>query len=197
MNFSWPSDWIGSSGILGAVLSLATLAVTWVRDHDAAARFTRELTNATTRVTFWKTWVEAQVAVGLSGDDLEHAKSLGYEELNHLAQTMQALTVNRDETRVDVRDKEPWSISRAFLLYFPPRSSIGIWLLRAYFYFCVLVGPPELILVSSEQVRNRGSFGISEGLASAVFLVVWVIVLRSLIIYLEERRPQPRNVVTS
>ena len=127
---------LGSSGIVTAVVSVATLFFAWIRDHDATARYTRELTSVTARVTFWKAWLESHIVAGLSGDELAPAKHLGREELNDLAREMRALVAAKAAREV-ANKRKPWSIRRLLLLYSPPGSGIAIWLLRAYYYYLV------------------------------------------------------------
>jgi hypothetical protein len=187
---------LGSSGAVGALLTGASLVVTWARDHDTAARYARELTSITARVTFWKTWLEAQVVAGVSEDELNRAKRVGYEELNHLAYAMSVLLVAQ-ATREIVKEKEPWSIKRLLLLYPPPKSRrFQIYLLRLYYYYFLLalLSLPVAILAGNYNIIRvlvrwspvlRGLPPLPVALFVLAALALTAAGLRSLIVYQE------------
>lgn len=176
---------VGSSGLIGIAVSTATFLATWLRDHDAAQRHKTDVESAEKAVAFWKTWFEARQL--LSSPNLDEDKRLVLAELQRLSDSAVQRRLERERTT----GTTPFSLRKAFLLYVPPKHSLGIWVLRIYFYFSLLaipVTPINIWQVSSRTLQPASHTKmVAQVVVMTAFAIVWVVILRSIILYLERR----------
>jgi hypothetical protein len=176
---SW-TELLGSSGFVGGGLTAVGLLANWVREHDESARNLRDIANVSAQVTFWKEWLETQIAAGLSEDELQQTKQLGHYELNRLAERMRALVLQKTGPR-PLKEKLPVFFRQLFLLYPPPHSAPWLrlwrWTLRIVFYGLVVVGVMGMFGASQD-----GSIkGWSQVTGLALFVIGVIAAVRFLI----------------
>jgi len=178
---------LGSSGAIGAFVSAATFAASWLHDHDAAETSRKDLASLAGRATFWKIWLDAQGIAGLSEDQLSRAKQTAATELESLSEVMRQMTSQKaKESLKDAKAKAAVGpLRRFFLLYWPPRSG-GIWALRVFFYYCLIA--PELFPFVFRLQTPQLPLDASEVLGLFISSWIWALLLRWLIVVLERRK---------
>ena len=112
------STFLGSSGAIGAVLGVASLAAAWLRDHDAAENYRKDIASLGSRATFWKTWLEGQVIAGASEEEMTEARKMAEAELRDLSNSMRRMVNMKAASRPTPNRINP--ARRLLLLYLPP-----------------------------------------------------------------------------
>jgi hypothetical protein len=165
---------LGSSGAIGALVSVATFAASWLHDRSAAARNREDIASLQVRATFWKTWIEAQRLTGLSEGQMDMAQQVARTELESLSDLMREIGSQKAKEHQDgVRSKAAVGpLRRFFLLYRPPRSA-WIWALRIFFYYWLIA--PVFFVVLFSWVTPDAPLGVNE--VSFLTMLSWIFAL--------------------
>ena len=177
------------AGAFGLVGTLIPAVLSWSHDRSATSARTRTLEDAAKRLAFWEQWLKLSTQVSEPSDAA--ATGCLQQELALLSELIQKDSVAAHAQQTKLRGKSSafqirldalplWR--RLLLLYKPARSTA--WFPRIFFFgglaFALLV---PFGLAATPDPLTYKDFAISE-----VFLIVWMVIFRSLSRWLEQPR---------
>jgi hypothetical protein len=138
-----------AAGALGLIGTVATLLYGWVKDRDTLATRTKQLDEASKRISFWDNWYKAISPLD-SGNDSQYWRERARTEMWFTSVTIGRLFHQEAQKATTLLPK--WR--RWLLFYAPPRSRA--WIPRVLFYFYLFLGPLSIPLqFHLQRVRHE------------------------------------------